>query len=135
MVLMLWEYQTQIMDPVPNPPLDEYYPEVALRGISRMIPALRNYFGHFPRPALDGGFYTKTRENRPLVGPTPIEGVFLLGAVSGFGIMSACGVGDLLTSHISGTQLPDYATAFALDRYDDPSYRKWLETWNESGQL
>jgi len=135
MVLMLWEYQTQLMDPIPSPPLDEYYPEVALRGMARMIPALKNYFGRFPRPHLDGGFYTKTRENRPLVGPTPIKGVFLLGAISGYGIMSACGVGDLLSSHIAGIPLPAYAQSFVLNRYNDPSYLKWLETWNESGQL
>jgi sarcosine oxidase subunit beta len=135
MVLMLWEYQTKLLDPVPNPPLDEYYPEVALRGMTRMIPALQGYLGRSPRPYLDGGYYTKTRENRPLIGPTPIKGVFLLGAVSGYGIMSACGVGDLLSSYIAGTPLPSYAQSFALDRYQNPSYLNWLETWDENGQL
>jgi sarcosine oxidase subunit beta len=134
-ILMLWEYQTRLLEPVPNPPLDEYYPEVVLRGMARMVPALKNYFGRAPKPQLDGGFYTKTRENRPLIGPTSIKGLFLLGAVSGYGIMSACGVGDLLASHISGTQLPSYAQAFLLDRYNNPSYQNWLESWEESGQL
>jgi sarcosine oxidase, subunit beta len=135
MVLMLWEYQTRVLNPVPNPPLDEYYPEVALRGMTRMIPALRGYIGRFSRPFLDGGYYTKTRENRPLIGPTPIKGVFLLGAISGYGIMSACGVGDLLSSHIAGNPLPSYAQSFALDRYNNPSYLKWLESCDENGQL
>lgn len=135
MVLMLWEYKTRVVEPIPDPPLDEIYPEVALRGMARMVPALKGYFGRSPRPYLDGGFYTKTRENRPLVGLTPIKGVFLLGAISGYGIMSACGVGDLLSSYIAGTSLPDYAPSFALDRYHNPSYLKWLETWDENGQL
>ena len=88
-----------------------------------------------PRPQLDGGFYTKTRENRPLVGPMGVDGAYVIGAVSGYGIMSACGVGDLLTSHITGKDLPDYAPAFELSRYDSPEYKKKLESWDDSGQL
>jgi glycine/D-amino acid oxidase-like deaminating enzyme len=100
-----------------------------------MIPGLKRYYGRAPRPVLDGGWYTKTRENRPLVGPTPVKGFSLCGAVSGYGIMSACGVGDLLAAHVAGTNLPAYAPAFALARYEDAEYVKGLESWGESGQL
>jgi hypothetical protein len=31
--------------------------------------------------------------------------------------------------------LPHYAGAFVLERYEDPKYKKLLETWGESGQL
>jgi glycine/D-amino acid oxidase-like deaminating enzyme len=88
-----------------------------------------------PRPQLDGGFYTKTRENRPLVGPMGVEGAFVAGAVSGYGIMSACAVGELLAAHVTGSHQPEYAPVFALSRYDDPEYQKKLENWGDSGQL
>jgi len=134
-VLMLWEYQTKIMEPHPNPPMDDYYPEVALRGMAKMIPAIKGYFGRTPRPVLDGGFYTKSQDNRPIVGPTEIKGVYLLGAISGYGIMSACGVGELLSQHIVGKPLPGYANAFALERFSDPAYLKWVQSITDSGQL
>jgi sarcosine oxidase, subunit beta len=135
MALMLWEYQSKIMDPSPNPPLDEYYPEVALRGMAKMIPAIKGYIGHTPRPLLDGGFYTKSHDNRPIVGPTSIKGAYLIGAISGYGIMSSCGVGELLSLHITGDPLPDYAKAFSLERFNDPAYLKWMESITDSGQL
>jgi len=134
-ILMLWEYQTKVMDPVWPPPINEQYPEVALRGLSAMLPRMKEYFSRMPRPQLDGGYYTKTRENLPLVGPLGVEGAYVIGAVSGYGIMAACGVGELLAAHVTGSTLPSYAPAFELSRYDDPEYRLKLENWGESGQL
>lgn len=134
-ILMLWEYQTKVMDPVWPPKLDEQYPEIALRGLSTMLPRMKEYFGRMPRPQVDGGYYTKTRENRPLVGPVGVDGVYVLGAVSGYGIMSACAVGDLLAAHVTGRELPTYAEAFAPARFDDPEYINKLESWGDKGQL
>ena len=134
-ILMLWEYQTKVLEPSDNPPTDEQYPEITLRGLSAMLPRMKEYFTRMPRPQLDGGYYTKTRENRPLVGPTCVNGAYVIGAVSGYGIMSACGVGELLATHIVEAQLPSYAPDFALARYDDPEYQKKLEHWGDSGQL
>jgi glycine/D-amino acid oxidase-like deaminating enzyme len=134
-ILMLWDYQTRLMDAVDSPPMDEQYPEIALRGLAAMLPRMKEYFARMPRPQLDGGYYTKTRENRPLVGPLPVDGAYVIGAVSGYGIMSACGVGDLLAAHVTGGQLPSYASAFDLRRYDDLEYQKELEDWGDSGQL
>jgi glycine/D-amino acid oxidase-like deaminating enzyme len=59
----------------------------------------------------------------------------MVGAVSGYGIMAACGVGELLARHITGSELPEYASVFELSRYDDPAYQKKLENWDNSGQL
>jgi len=134
-ILMLWEYQTKLMQPVWPPKMDEQYPEVALRGLAKMLPSMKEYFAKMPRPQLDGGYYTKTRENRPLVGPMRVEGAYVIGAVSGYGIMSACGVGDLLAAHVTGTQLPLYASAFDPARYENPEYQKKLQNWGNSGQL
>jgi glycine/D-amino acid oxidase-like deaminating enzyme len=134
-ILMLWEYQTKIIEPVDPPPMDDQFPEITLRGLAAMLPRMKEYFARMPRPQLDGGYYTKTRENRPLVGPLPVDGAYVIGAVSGYGIMSACGVGDLLATHVTGGQLPSYASSFDLKRYDDPEYQKKLENWGDSGQL
>jgi glycine/D-amino acid oxidase-like deaminating enzyme len=134
-ILMLWDYKTGLMEPVFPPPLDEQYPEVVLRGLSTMLPGLRAYFGRGARPQIDGGYYVKTRENRLFAGPSPVEGAYVIGAVSGYGIMSACGAGELLAAHVAGTQLPAYAGAFALGRYEDPEYRRDLEQWGERGEL
>lgn len=134
-ILMLWEYQTKLREPVWPPNLDEQYPEVALRGLTAMLPRMQEYFNRMPRPQLDGGYYTKTRENRPLVGPMGVDGAYVIGAVSGYGIMSACGVGELLNTHITGTELPSYAKVFELSRYADIGYTKSLEDWRDNGQL
>jgi glycine/D-amino acid oxidase-like deaminating enzyme len=134
-ILMLWEYQTTVMDPIWPPKMDEQYPEIALRGLTVMLPRMKEYFARMPRPQLDGGYYTKTRENRPLIGPTNVEGAYVIGALSGYGIMSACGAGELLAGHITGTDLPSYARAFQLSRYTDSEYTKQLASWSESGQL
>jgi len=134
-ILMLWEYQTKVMEPVWPPKMDEQYPEVALRGLAAMLPRMKEYFSKMPRPQLDGGYYTKTRENRPLVGSMGVDGAYVIGAVSGYGIMSACGVSDLLAAHVTGNPLPEYAGAFDPARYDDPEYQRKLEDWGDSGQL
>jgi glycine/D-amino acid oxidase-like deaminating enzyme len=70
-----------------------------------------------------------------LIGKLPVEGAYVVGALSGFGVMAACGAGELVAAHVSNTQLPHYASAFALERYNDASYQRVLEIWGESGQL
>ena len=134
-ILLLWEYHSgdhAVEFPIP---LDQEYPELALRGICRMLPGMAPYLNRLPQPVLDGGYYTKTQENRPLACPLPVEGAFLIGAMSGFGIMSSPGLGDLTARHITGSALPDYAWAFDLNRYQDPRYLDMLANWGDSWQL
>lgn len=133
-ILMLWEYQD--MDCVPElpPVLDEFYPEIALRGLATMLPGMRAYFERLPRSLLDGGCYTKTPENLPLVGPLGPEGSYVLGALSGYGIMSAPALGELLSAQVTGAQLPGYASAFHPARFQDPGYLEGCAS-GDSGQL
>jgi glycine/D-amino acid oxidase-like deaminating enzyme len=85
---------------------------------------------------VDGGYYCKTRENRPLVGPLPVDGAYVLGALSGFGIMASHAGADLLAKYMTGSALPDYARWFLPSRYDDPTYRAEVERWGALvGQL
>jgi glycine/D-amino acid oxidase-like deaminating enzyme len=133
-LLMLWEYRAEVMDPVWPLPLDPYYPDVALRGLAAMLPGLRVYFDRAPRPRQDGGYYTKTRENRPLICPLPVKGTYVIGALSGYGVMAACAAGELIAQYITESQLPEYAPAFALERYQDPAYLVKFQS-ADKGQL
>jgi glycine/D-amino acid oxidase-like deaminating enzyme len=134
-VLLIWTYDAEPMEPTFPIAFDPAYLEVVIRGMSRAVPALTAYLPRLPRGVVDGGYYTKTRENRLLSGPLPVEGAYILGALSGYGLMSSNGAADLLADHIAGRTLPRYAPAFALSRYDDPAYRALVEQWGDSGQL
>jgi glycine/D-amino acid oxidase-like deaminating enzyme len=134
-LLGLWAYHTPPVEPTFPFPIDLRYPEMVLRGLATMAPSLKAYVDRLPKSVIDGGYYTKTRENRPLIGKLPAEGAYIMGALSGFGVMAGCAAGELLASHLTGSKLPHYAPAFSLERYKDPDYQKLLETWAESGQL
>jgi glycine/D-amino acid oxidase-like deaminating enzyme len=134
-LLGLWAYDVKPVDPVFPFAADPNYPEMVLRGLSTMVPDLTGYLGRLPKVVVDGGYYTKTRENRPLIGKLPVEGAYVIAALSGFGVMAACGAGDLLAAHVAGGDLPPYASAFGLERYSDPGYQRLLSTWGEAGQL
>jgi glycine/D-amino acid oxidase-like deaminating enzyme len=121
-LLLYWTLHATRVEPVFPQSWDPATPEILLRGMSVMAPGLRAYFDHLPQPFVDGGYYAKTEENRPLIGPAPVAGAYLMGAFSGYGIMTACAAGELLAAHVSGAELPDYAPAFMLERYEEPDY-------------
>jgi glycine/D-amino acid oxidase-like deaminating enzyme len=134
-LLVLWSYDAPAVDvvfPIPEPP---YYTELVLRGMARMVPGFARYLDPMPRAYVDGGYYAKTRENRPLIGPLPVGGAYVSSAYSGFGIMAGCAGGELVAAHVTGSALPDYAPAFALSRYDDPAYRQRIEACVQTGQI
>ena len=134
-LLMLWSYDTDAVRPVFPIPIDERLPEIALRGWSRMLPSLKRYFSRLPRMTLDGGYYTKTPENRPLIGPLPVTGAYVNAAYSGFGIMGACAGGELLAAHVCETPLPDYAPALHPARFEEPTYLDAFADTGTAGQL
>jgi len=53
--------------------LRQEYAEIVLRGMAGMVPGLSLYLGRAGKPFVDGGYYCKTQENRPLIGPLPVE--------------------------------------------------------------
>ena len=135
-LLSIWTYHVEEQEPVWPPHFPPEYGEVVIRGLSVMLPGLSGTFEKMGRPYVDGGYYCKTRENRPLIGPLPVEGAFVIGALSGFGIMAAMAAGELLSLHVAGHELPDYAPAFLFSRYEDPHYQELLVNWDAtSGQL
>ncbi|MGH8957938.1 MAG: NAD(P)/FAD-dependent oxidoreductase, partial [Acidimicrobiia bacterium] len=108
-VVGLWEYHRIVQEPTWPLPDDPLYPEAVLRGLTTAVPGLSVYRDHLPQPVVDGGYYTKTRENRPLIGRLPVEGAFVVGAFSGFGVMAAAAAGELAAQTITDAPLPDYA--------------------------
>ena len=136
-VLMLWEcHGPQLFDPPAFPiPDDPVFAEVVFRGMTRLVPALAPYVDALPHSFVDAGYYTKTVENRPLIGPLPVAGAYVCAAFSGFGLMAAPSAGELLAAHVTGSALPSYAPAFVPARYDDPGYVARLASWGATGQL
>ena len=136
-VLMLWDYHSTHRYAEPVFPLEEdpVYAEVVMRGMVALAPALASYVERLPRMYVDGGYYTKTEENRPLVGPTAVRGAFVNCAFSGYGLMAAPAAGELIAAHILGHTLPEHAAAFTLDRYQRAEYQAQLTAWGGTGQL
>ena len=136
-LFLIWTYDTAVQPYVWPPTFDAGYAETVVRGCARMIPALAPHVTEMLSTAVtDGGFYCKTPENRPLVGPLAVTGAYVVGALSGMGLMSAHACGELVSLHVAGSALPDYAPWFLPSRYDDPAYRALVEQWGARvGQL
>ncbi len=124
-----WAFNKKISTPSWEPELDPLFPDLVLRGASRLNPALKKYLGRLPRNfAHYGGYYSMTDENWPIIGPMGIKGAYVVGALSGFGTMTACGAGALITSWIMGDTLPKYASQLSLERYADHNLMQRLKT-------
>jgi hypothetical protein len=155
-VLMLWEAWHHGVTPSEPPPdsAQQYldaalYPEIVVRGLAHAVPGLRAYFeegalgawraanaGAAPPqlrpPYTDGGYYTKTLENLPLIGPAPgaggegvLQGAYLCGALSGYGIMAGHAAGELAALHATGASaLPSYADFVSPLRHQDEAFTR-----------
>jgi len=131
LVMGMWSYNIQPQKPVWPPKFSPYFAQALLRGLSKIVPGLQVYFGQESKAIVDGGYYCKTQDNRPLIGPLPVEGAYVIGALSGYGIMGAQAAAELLAAHITGGDLPGYAPAFLVERTTAQS----AERWKASGQL
>lgn len=128
-----WAFNTTKEGASWKPTLRPDFPEIVLRGAARLNPALRRYYGRLPRQMHHyGGFYTRTDDNWPLIGPMGPAGAFMAVGLSGHGTMAACATGELTAAWITGNPLPDYARAFSLQRYEGKGLGPGTE---ESGLL
>ena len=135
-VLLQWSNDNTAVEPTYPLDIDPYYPEMLLRGMAVAVPGLEPYLGRAAKPFMDGGYYAKTPENRPLAGPLAVDGAYIIGALSGFGMQSASALGELVSLHVANETLPEYADAFRLSRYQDPDYVRALEQFDaSSGQI
>ena len=83
---------------------------------------------------VDGGYYTRTKENVPVIGKIfdgRVEGAYVVGAMSGFGVMGSNAAGELAAKYVVagsggkfGTSgpLPAYAAGLSPSRFTRPSY-------------
>jgi glycine/D-amino acid oxidase-like deaminating enzyme len=117
-----WAFNKTPAEAAWKPPLDDNFPDIVLRGASRLNPSLKTYYGRLPRTMHHyGGWYTMTEENWPLIGPMGPKGAFMNCALSGFGTMAACACGELCATWVSGTERPSYSHEFSLQRLEDVS--------------
>ncbi|MCG8545951.1 MAG: FAD-dependent oxidoreductase, partial [Alphaproteobacteria bacterium] len=94
------------------------------------------YYGALPRQMTHyGGYYTMTAENWPLIGPTGVDGAFVVGALSGFGTMAACAAGNLCAAWVAESDLPDYAADLGLARYENAALMAELAALQSKGVL
>jgi glycine/D-amino acid oxidase-like deaminating enzyme len=131
-----WAYNTRPSHLGSEPSIDPNFPEIVLRGASRLNPNLRAYHGRLPRRLSHyGGYYTMTKENWPLIGPMKTKGAYVAGALSGYGTMGACAAGALCAAWINGDALPDFARSLSLHRYEDEVLTKCLLEATNTGVL
>ena len=131
-----WAFNSTIERPVWEPEGTPEFPDIVLRGASKLIPGLKQYIGNVPKPVVHyAGYYTKTKENLPVIGPLDVEGAYVVGALSGFGTMVSCAAGELVAAWVTGSELPDYAHQLSLARYDDPVYVASLDGMQLDGEL
>jgi glycine/D-amino acid oxidase-like deaminating enzyme len=132
-----WAYNRTASDPhAEPPPIDPNFPDVVLRGASRLNPSLAAYIGRLPRGARHyGGYYAMTPENWPLIGPMRTPGAFMAGALSGYGTMAATATGALCAAWMQDAARPGYADLFTLRRYDDPVLMAGLRGDESKGVL
>ena len=131
-----WAFNEEATEATYDPPLDDSFPEIVLRGAARLNPGLKAYYGRLPQRINHyGGFYTMTQENWPLVGPMGVSGTYVAGALSGFGTMAACMTGELIARWLHGVELPDYAEPLSLARYQDGDLMLELNSAESRGIL
>jgi len=131
-----WAYNRQPETPQWETSDDFDFPNITLRGASRFIPALKPYVDEPPTPIVQfSGYYTRTPENLPLIGPLREAGLFTVSALSGYGTMAACSAGELCADWMMGGDLPGYARYFHPDRYSDSALMAEINQAGSDGQL
>lgn len=131
-----WAFNQTAETPSRTPNLMDSFPEIVLRGAAKMNPSLKPYSAQIPTKLHHyGGYYTLTDENWPLIGPTDIEGAYVVGAMSGFGTMAACAAGELCALQILESELPKYAQALSPQRYSDTALMAELAVLSQKGIL
>ncbi len=131
-----WALNKEPETPLWDPEGTVEFPDLVLRGASTLIPGLLQYQNRISKPIMHyAGYYTRTRENLPIIGPMGVDGAYLVGALSGFGTMASCAAGELVAHWIAGDRLPAYAAKLSLARYDDPIYIASLANGQQDGEL
>lgn len=131
-----WAYNRTAERPKREHHDELYFPDVVVRGASRFIPGLKSYLEQMPTPAIQlAGYYSRTAENWPLIGPLGVDGAFTVSALSGYGTMAAAAAGALCSAWVTGAPLPHYARHFHPERMADPEIVAEIRQIENDGQL
>ena len=110
---MGWAFNRQKTTPIDKPQPHKEFPQVVLQGLAHFIPTLAQYTEDLPQSIIQSaGYYTRTPENLPLISKTNYEGIYVIGALSGFGVMVACGAGKLLSDLLVESKMPVFMHDF-----------------------
>ena len=131
-----WAYNRRAEPPRREFHDDVDFPNVVIRGASRFIPGLKPYVEKLPTPVAQiAGYYSRTPENWPLIGPLDADGAYTVSALSGFGTMAACAAGALCAAWLTGAPLPDHARHYHPGRYSDSCILAEMDRLESDGQL
>lgn len=131
-----WAFNRTPENPVWAPSWNRDFPNIVLRGATRVIPDLAKYLDEMPTPVIGyAGYYSRTEENWPLIGPLGTPNSFTVSALSGFGTMAACAAGELCADWVVDAELPTYAKFFNPARYQDPELLELIRCAASDGQL
>ncbi len=131
-----WALNKQPETPLWEPEGTVDFPDLVLRGATKLIPGLCQYQNRISKPIMHyAGYYTRTPENLPIIGPMGVDGTYLVGALSGFGTMASCAAGELIAHLVAGDKSPTYAAPLSLARYDDSIYVASLVNSQQDGEL
>jgi len=131
-----WAFNRQPEEPSWDARSDPEFADIVIRGASRFVPSLEQYIARMPTPiAHFSGYYTRTKENWPLIGPLDHEGLYAVGALSGYGTMAACSAGELCADTMNNASLPGYARYFHPNRYEDAQIQDEIDSISSDGQL
>jgi sarcosine oxidase, subunit beta len=120
-VIALWDWVHEGVDvaelaPV-SPVFDAAYGDIVLLALSQKVPALQGVA--LPKGAVhvDGGLYCKTSDGLPIISDVDGHGsIFVVTAFAGFGIMAACGAGELIAQLVRGGASADDVADFSIAR-------------------
>ena len=118
-----WAWDQRASEPNDDPACPPDFPRMVQLGASTFIPGLSTESAVL---AYEGGYYARTPDGRPLIGPIGTgapSGFFAVAGFAGFGAMMAAAAGDLAADLICGETAPtDVAAAFDPRRFDDAAY-------------
>jgi glycine/D-amino acid oxidase-like deaminating enzyme len=131
-----WAFNRESESPRWDIPVDPDFPNLTIRGASQFIPGLSAYIDNVPTPVTQyAGYYTRSAENWPLIGPLNDNGLFVVSGLSGYGTMAACAAGELCALHIRSEALPAYGRQFHPRRYSDAAVLAEISALDSDGQL
>ncbi|MBI4503213.1 MAG: FAD-binding oxidoreductase [Gemmatimonadetes bacterium] len=112
-----------------EPRVTTEFPGLVLRAAAELIPALESHLDRPPAPvAHEAGYYTRTPDELPLIGPLGVDGAYIVGGLAGFGAMVACAAAEIAASWIAGTARPAWTKSFEPGRFTAPGHGQAIVT-------